>query len=361
MLHKLLQRVIAFTLFIAINKSESFSQCHSCSDPAPYTGQSACNLPAPSLYGPSNPSYCLSASACSGTAYSYTITFPSYVKAYFFFITGGNVMSRYISGDVPSPYLQYSCSPAVTQPEFFTFTRGNVIGSVTLTIRWTTNSNQYNNIEVYGYTGNENSNQATISCYGCFNVTPPPTLPSPPANLHLSSPVCYSTPKGFLLGNQASTGATSYTWSGYVSYQTTYVTGPFVAAGQSVYECVAANNACGASQPTCSTIYIPNVCGGYRQAIDKAKKLLMSKKDLNLRTELNVYPNPASNRISVFVNGEGMFMAEIRSLSGQLVYTTNIIGQNPKEIDVSKLQRGIYLISVRNKAIFIDHQKIILQ
>ncbi|MFI5219333.1 MAG: PKD domain-containing protein, partial [Bacteroidia bacterium] len=67
---------------------------------------------------------------------------------------------------------------------------------------------------------------------------------------------------------------------------------------------------------------------------------------------LSVYPNPANDFINISFNAGNKnqdFILEIKNLLGQTVYHENLISQSgilTKQIDVSKLSRGMYLILV---------------
>jgi hypothetical protein len=76
-----------------------------------------------------------------------------------------------------------------------------------------------------------------------------------------------------------------------------------------------------------------------------------------------VYPNPASEKITIVFNSqlENPQSLTIRDYLGRLVYENNTLTSiNDQSIDVSKLAKGFYLISIEtNKKTFT--KKIILQ
>ncbi len=353
---KLFLKTIALSVFTLFALKQSKAQCHACTDPAPYTGQQVCGLPAPTINQPS--ATCLAASACSGSSYDYTINFPSKVKAFFIYVTGGNILNRYITADIISqPYTAYPCTPPKTTNEFGT-DNGNVIYSVRLNIRWTNNTTNY--IEVYGYTGPADPYQtATVAYYKCFSIAAPLTVPATPASVGLSSPVCYSNPKGWLLGNQSSPGATSYTWSGSASGTYTTVTGPFVTSNQTVNVCVVANNGCGTSAARCSTFYVPNVCGGFRPIAGTLNGQSQSNDDF--ASDINIYPNPAQGNLNIYLKKTGKFTVEIISSQGQVLKKADVTGQQKLNIDVSGVSKGIYLVTIRQNGLEIEKRKIIIQ
>lgn len=80
-------------------------------------------------------------------------------------------------------------------------------------------------------------------------------------------------------------------------------------------------------------------------------------------TEINIYPVPATNKISVeFSNiNEYPSVISIYNTCGSLVYSKNIQYKiNKLEIDVQGLKRGIYFISIKNKEL-VGSKMIILE
>ena len=63
--------------------------------------------------------------------------------------------------------------------------------------------------------------------------------------------------------------------------------------------------------------------------------------------QFNVYPNPASNHLTV-ENSGGIKLLRLTNMLGQTIYTTNGNSQLQISIDVSSLQAGIYIIEVSN-------------
>ena len=67
--------------------------------------------------------------------------------------------------------------------------------------------------------------------------------------------------------------------------------------------------------------------------------------------DIRVYPNPASSEVSIAValpNTKGNATVEIFDITGRMVKSTivAITGHEPCRLDVSKLQPGIYLLSL---------------
>jgi len=61
-----------------------------------------------------------------------------------------------------------------------------------------------------------------------------------------------------------------------------------------------------------------------------------------LRTELNLFPNPASNQLNIITGDLNLEVANIYNLTGQLILSTN-----ETSIDISELSAGTYLIETR--------------
>lgn len=65
-----------------------------------------------------------------------------------------------------------------------------------------------------------------------------------------------------------------------------------------------------------------------------------------LQTFVSVFPNPAENSIKLNISNNEPYNIQLVDLSGRSVLTTS--GQNGSEIDLSNLERGNYLLNVRN-------------
>ncbi|HDR68458.1 MAG TPA: T9SS type A sorting domain-containing protein, partial [Bacteroidaceae bacterium] len=65
----------------------------------------------------------------------------------------------------------------------------------------------------------------------------------------------------------------------------------------------------------------------------------------------NLYPNPASDRIYLAGRGdhEPILNYTIYDLTGKIVLAGNILSENLAEINLSGLQRGIYILNVRSR------------
>jgi len=72
--------------------------------------------------------------------------------------------------------------------------------------------------------------------------------------------------------------------------------------------------------------------------------------ELNVETELNVYPNPASNRVNLsFSETQENGTVELLDLNGKLIISKSLSGLIYLEIDSHNLESGIYLIRVNNE------------
>ncbi len=67
------------------------------------------------------------------------------------------------------------------------------------------------------------------------------------------------------------------------------------------------------------------------------------------------FPNPASDKLFLQYNGQNELLIDLFDINGNMVLSTTLIKE--KEIDVSKLLRGIYFLKFQNQELF----KVILQ
>ena len=69
----------------------------------------------------------------------------------------------------------------------------------------------------------------------------------------------------------------------------------------------------------------------------------------DLRDNIKVFPNPASNEVTITGNLTAINKITLFSIDGKKVYVNNIqTNQNIVTIDISKFQKGIYLINIEN-------------
>lgn len=71
---------------------------------------------------------------------------------------------------------------------------------------------------------------------------------------------------------------------------------------------------------------------------------------IGAETTLTVYPNPASDYISIKNSVEGLMNVRIYSLDGAVLLTAQIFSSS-QQINVSSLSKGFYLLKVNNQAL----------
>jgi hypothetical protein len=72
---------------------------------------------------------------------------------------------------------------------------------------------------------------------------------------------------------------------------------------------------------------------------------------------LSIFPNPTYDLLTIQTEQPGQRTIEITSLNGQLIYSTEMEGTTHR-IDLSSYQKGVYLITIRNKD-FVTTRKIV--
>ena len=75
-----------------------------------------------------------------------------------------------------------------------------------------------------------------------------------------------------------------------------------------------------------------------------------SVEDIELNSQILIYPNPTSTNLFVeLINGQNMEALNIYHSDGRLVRTNNQLG-NSHEIDLSDLESGVYFISIMSES-----------
>ena len=101
-----------------------------------------------------------------------------------------------------------------------------------------------------------------------------------------------------------------------------------------------------------------NVGGGPTAEIDHVNGI-----ERPLLANFNLYPNPANNLVKVEYAGlqDGPFQIEVRSLTGQLVLnrTEKSDGSNAVVLDVSNVNRGVYLVSITQSGRMLAKKRLI--
>jgi hypothetical protein len=79
--------------------------------------------------------------------------------------------------------------------------------------------------------------------------------------------------------------------------------------------------------------------------------------------ELKVYPNPASNQLSVELTNEiqGTIVIEIYDINGKLVLNQLLNAkQKSQNIDISTVKKGIYNLRVKANDDIVKYQKLVI-
>ncbi len=70
---------------------------------------------------------------------------------------------------------------------------------------------------------------------------------------------------------------------------------------------------------------------------------------------LKIFPNPTDGHLSVETASSGHYALEIKSLNGQILFVTGFRG-NAHQIDLSSLEAGVYLITIRSEDLCITRK-----
>lgn len=81
----------------------------------------------------------------------------------------------------------------------------------------------------------------------------------------------------------------------------------------------------------------------------KSTQLTTGNKDLNT-AEFSVYPNPATDKITIQTYGNRKYLVELTSATGALIYQFNM-ERNLHELNISMLSKGIYVVKLKSKGI----------
>ena len=326
------------------------AQC-SCSQPDPFGYSStSCGLTDVTVNGSSGT--CL-ASSCSATvgAYNYDVYFVSNtVTGYAYSVSGGVVAKEVITrGNSMSSVTRTDCGT------YAQYGSVNYINHVTLTINWTSSS-ATNCLLIWGYTG-IGAYPTTLSYFHNLQVSTN-TAPAAPTGISVSSPVSWGI-CGWKVASYYVSNADSYTWYGAGSGTYNDITGPAVAENQNAYLCVRANNACASSSYYCAYVSIPNntSCGGSRYANENPGPGI----DPNDKHPISVSPNPVHGILTIYPGISKSQSIGLLSASGQLIKNISTDGLTRKDIDVSRLPAGVYLLSIRQKDGRAITRKIVIQ
>ena len=343
-----------FLFLLATTTSQILSAQCTCSQPDPFAYQSSsCGLTDASIVGdgaPGSNPVCSAGSSCDGssTSYGYVISFSGSVTGYAWKITGGWANREIISGYVD----RQTCSGGGTAGQFGTESGFSV---AVLYVRWD-NAATDRRIEVWGYTGVcSGPRPCSLSYFKCVPITVT-SIPATPTSITVSSPNYFGT-CGWKVASSYISNATQYSWSGagYGTYSS--IVGPVIPENQTAYICVMAGNTCGWSSNYCANVVIPNntSCGS---RINRNTQVEMEQQALG---EIRIFPQPATTGITIYTADKEISSIELYSMTGQLVRKLIPTQNARQEVNVSALQRGIYVVVVRQKNGTIHKRNILVQ
>jgi hypothetical protein len=78
------------------------------------------------------------------------------------------------------------------------------------------------------------------------------------------------------------------------------------------------------------------------------------------KKDIEIFPNPAIDKITIHSPGSRIFEVEIYDLTGACLYRNLNTGSNRIELDTDKLPKGMYVLKVRNEQDTIS-RKIVIQ
>ena len=84
--------------------------------------------------------------------------------------------------------------------------------------------------------------------------------------------------------------------------------------------------------------------GGFTLAIDQS---LLNTSDIDAST-FSIYPNPASNNLTINSKNDPITQVEIFNVLGQKIINLNVANTTSKSIDISSLNSGLYLVKINN-------------
>ncbi len=65
-------------------------------------------------------------------------------------------------------------------------------------------------------------------------------------------------------------------------------------------------------------------------------------------SNLNVYPNPASDILNIETSNDGITQVTITDMEGRTVQSTTLLAARRTQLDVSALPAGIYVVTIEN-------------
>ncbi|MDP9956303.1 hypothetical protein J2X97_001940 [Epilithonimonas hungarica] len=109
-----------------------------------------------------------------------------------------------------------------------------------------------------------------------------------------------------------------------------------------------------------SSIYFSNVKVGYAVGMEDSKAkvwkntqadLTLDAKEGELKNSISIYPNPASDKITISLNNQPLkeSFVSIIDMTGKVVYSQNINNANKLTIDVRGFSKGNYIVTIQNQ------------
>jgi len=115
-----------------------------------------------------------------------------------------------------------------------------------------------------------------------------------------------------------------------------------------------ANSACGASQPGTLTVGVSLLC---RTADGEI---------ITENSELTAFPNPTSGKATISFNStsKSKYLVKVTDMIGNAVFTEVVNafeGYNTREIDLTKMSKGVYVISLSSEDFTTESIRLIVQ
>ncbi|MEM9051098.1 MAG: T9SS type A sorting domain-containing protein [Bacteroidota bacterium] len=73
--------------------------------------------------------------------------------------------------------------------------------------------------------------------------------------------------------------------------------------------------------------------------------------------EFSVYPNPASESLTILLPNESMAQIEVMDLTGRILEEIDVTDQ--RQLDVSGFPEGIYLITVTSELVYLTKKIVV--
>jgi hypothetical protein len=84
--------------------------------------------------------------------------------------------------------------------------------------------------------------------------------------------------------------------------------------------------------------------------------------NLTSQLDLQVYPNPANTFANIKLLGvEGSNSVQIYDMAGRTVFNADVEGGNELSVDLSRFEKGLYIIQVRTANGTLETKKLVVQ